>query len=397
MQSVLRMVLLDPCSDSRESLKRMLADMDPVWVEADCPRYDQFPEILSQTTPDIAVIGIDSDPVQGLEMVAETLRAHPKTRVFVTSSVSDSQRILQAMRSGAHEYLTSPVQIDDLLLALDRVRQSRGQNGARTGESMVIAVTGMVGGVGSTCIAVNLACALAADLSRRVVLVDLDMVLGDADVCLDIVHNYTLLDLVENINRLDFTLLKRSLVRHSSGVSFLPHPSSLAEISRIRPDSLKRVIGLLKATFTHVVLDLSNGFRETDIAAMQASDTVLLISQLNVSCLRNLSRLFKALEGSDGMVDHMKVVLNRVGAKDLNIPVERAEEAIGRKVFWQIPNDWQTITSSRNGGVPLVLHSPKSKVAVSINALADDLGGDGKREPEKASNGKRRGLFGLLS
>lgn len=396
MQSVLRMVLVDPCSGTREELKRNLAGLDPVWVEAECAHYAELPDVLNQTNPDIVVIDIDSDPAPALEMVSHVLRTHPTARIFVTSGVTDSQRILQAMRCGAHEYLMTPVQMDDLLPALDRVRQTptRQANGNVT--SKVISVTGVVGGVGATAISVNVGCALAANTSRRVVLVDLDMVMGDADVCLDLVHTYTLIDVVENINRLDFTLLKRSLVQHKSGLWFLPHPSSLADVARVQPDSLKRLIGLLKATFTHVILNLSHSFRDTDIAAMEMSDSVLMVAQLDVSCVRNLSRMFKAVEGSEGLLDRLKVVLNRVGAKELGIPKEKAEQTIGRPVYWQIPNDWQNVAASRAAGIPLVLHSPKSKASQAMTKLAEELAGSSGPVAE-AAPAKRRGLLAMFS
>jgi pilus assembly protein CpaE len=397
MQSVLRMVLVDPCNGTREELKRILAGLDPVWVEAECAHYGELADVLNQTSPDIVVIDIDSDPAAALEMVSQVLRTHPNARIFATSGVTDSQRILQAMRCGAHEYLTTPVQMDDLLPALDRVRQSPAQQGnGGTVTSKVISVTGVVGGVGATAVSVNVGCALAAHPNSRVVLVDLDMVMGDADVCLDLVHTYTLIDVVENINRLDFTLLKRSLVQHKSGLWFLPHPSSLADVSRVHPESLKRLIGLLKATFTHVILNLSHGFRDTDIASMEMSDSVLMVAQLDVSCVRNLSRMFKALEGSDGLLDRLKVVLNRVGAKELGIPLDKAEETIGRGVFWQIPNDWQNVSASRAAGVPLVLHAPKSKASIALIRLAEALAG-GSPATAETNTTKRRGLFSIFS
>ncbi len=403
MQSVLRMVLVDPCSMTREDLKRILAGMDPVWVEAECGHYDELAEILSQTGVDIVIIGIDSDPARALELVAEVGRLSPQTRIFVTSSLSESGPILQAMRAGAHEYLTTPIQMEDMLPALDRVRQATNRNGSTTGSSKVISVTGVVGGVGSTCVAVNAGCSLAADPNRRVVLVDLDLVMGDADVCLDLVHSYTLTDVVENISRLDFTLLKRSLVQHKSGLWFLPHPCNLTDVTRVHADSLKRLIGLLKATFTHVILNLSNGFRDTDIAAMETSDTVLMVAQLDVSCIRNLGRLLKALEGSNGLLDRTKVVMNRVGAKELSIPLEKAEETIGREVYWQIPNDWQSTMAARTAGVPLIVHAPKSKASQAIAKLAIDLdapaegGSTGNNGNSNGSAPKRRGLLAMLT
>src|SRR5437867_1451084 len=108
MQSVLRMVLVDPCSTTREDMKRILADMDAVWVEAECGHYEELPDVISQTKTDIVVIDTDSDTLKGLEMVGHVHRTHPQMRILVTSGNGDSQRILQAMRAGAHEYLSTP-------------------------------------------------------------------------------------------------------------------------------------------------------------------------------------------------------------------------------------------------------------------------------------------------
>jgi pilus assembly protein CpaE len=401
MQSVLRLVLIDPCTASRESLKRLIADMDSVWIEGECHRYDQYSAVFAEAEPDIALFALDSDLNQALALVSETVRLGPRCRILVSSCDGDGQRILQAMRAGAHEYLTQPVQLDDLLAAFERARQFRtARSGGSHAESVVWAVTGAVGGVGCTALAVNLSVALAANPNRRVVLLDLDMVLGDADVCLDLVHHHTLYDVTCDIARLDFTLLKRSLVRHSCGLSFLPHPTSVGESSDVSPAAVKRLLTLLRATFTHVVLDLSKGFRETDIAAMQSADTVLVVGQLDVASLRNMSRLIKTLDPHDDHPERMKLVLNRVGSRDMDIDLSEAEQSLGRKATALIPNDWTNFASARNNGVPLVLQAPKSKAAQAIATLAETLCGSpaGAGAGAKPSNStpRRRGLFSRL-
>ncbi len=97
-------------------------------------------------------------------------------------------------------------------------------------------MAGATGGVGATSIAVNLACVLAADPNNSVVLMDLDVALGDADVFLDTIPEYTLADVAQNVERLDLTLLKRSLTKHSSGVHLLPRPMQLDDVRQITPD-----------------------------------------------------------------------------------------------------------------------------------------------------------------
>src|SRR5205085_3491123 len=117
------------------------------------------------------------------------------------------------------------------------------------------------------------------------------MALGDADVFLDTIPDYTLVDVAQNISRLDFTLLKRSLTKHASGLFLLPRPMQLEDTHLITPDDFQRVIGLLKATFSHLIMDLSKSYSQVDMTALQAADHILLVTQLDLPCLRNVVRL----------------------------------------------------------------------------------------------------------
>ncbi|MGV2336743.1 MAG UNVERIFIED_CONTAM: hypothetical protein LVR18_22460 [Planctomycetaceae bacterium] len=127
------------------------------------------------------------------------------------------------------EYLNLPIQLDDFVAALDRIRISlggaAGDGTARGGQ--IITVVGVSGGVGGTAIAVNTAAILAEDPRNSPVIIDLDLTLGDADVWLDIIPEHSIRDIAENIARLDYGLLKRSLTRHDSGVYLLPRPVEL--------------------------------------------------------------------------------------------------------------------------------------------------------------------------
>ena len=126
------------------------------------------------------------------------------------------------------------------------------------------------------------------------------MALGDADVFLDAIPDYTLVDVAQNISRLDFSLLKRSLTKHSSGLYLLPRPVQLQDASLVSPDDLTRVLGLLKATFTHLIIDCSKSYNELDFVALKSAKDVLLITQLDLPCLRNVVRLMFAINESSG-------------------------------------------------------------------------------------------------
>ena len=41
------------------------------------------------------------------------------------------------------------------------------------------------------------------------------------------------------------------------------------------------------------------------------------------------------------------------------ISLKKAQETIGREIFWQLPNDYRTMVEVRNNGVPLIEHLSK--------------------------------------
>lgn len=399
MSNVLRLAIVDPNDATRETLKSMLLGMEMIWLEAECSRYEFFGDVVAQTHPDIGVVAIDRDPERALELVTKLGESSPDCSVLVLSSSNDANLILQAMRAGAKEFLPQPIRIEDLLAALGRIserRFGRGENKPRG--SQVIAVAGAIGGVGTTSLAVNLGCALAKDPRNSVALVDLDLCLGDADVFLDTIPDYTLVDVAQNVTRLDFTLLKRSLTKHSSGLFLLPRPVQLADISLITPEDLQRVIGLLKATFTHLVFDLSKSYSPIDVIALEMATQVLLVTQLDLPCLRNVVRLMMSFGEMNGLDQKVKIVINRVGLDAGHITLKKAQETIGREIFWQVPNDYRTMVEARNNGVPLIDQAPKASVTHSISALAESLSGDGKSSAiaEAAKKSGLGRLFGLL-
>ena len=262
----------------------------------------------------------------------------------------------------------------------------------------MIAVLGSRGGVGTTTLAVNLAATLAADPTNAVALIDLDLALGDADIALEVsgVENISIADLARNIERLDMNFLKRAMAKHeSSNLSILRHPLEISEVASIHEVHVERVLNLLKISYTHLVIDLSKSLLPTDLMALRMADLILLTAQLELSSLRNVVRLVHSLGQEDNLADKVRVVINRQGAESVEegISKQKAEEVIGKPIFWQVPNDPKAVIASRVSGQPLVIQAPKSKAQLSINGLAQALYG----KPVSSAGEPRSGKWGFFS
>ncbi|MCL4204113.1 MAG: response regulator [Pirellulaceae bacterium] len=373
MSLILRAGIIDPEIGGRELLRATLARLDAALVETECDDYASGPRFAKDQDLDVVFVGIDANPQQAIEAIRRLSAECERCPVIAFSRSNDGTLILRSIRAGAKEFLTIPINADDLATALQTVKDQVELSGSRRRRSTVIAVAGATGGAGSTSLAVNLATILAADPAKAVVLVDLDIPLGDADVLLDAVHEHTLMDVAENVARLDFDLLRRSLKRLDSGLYLLPRPAELQEASLIDETVLRRILSLLEAGFSHVIVDLSKGYTPLDLAALQQADITLMVAQLNLPSLRNCVRLLKAFRQMDDMDKKVRIVVNRFVADQGPIRLKKAQEILGREIFWQIPNDYRLMVDVCNNGVPLIQQAPKAAITQSIAAMAEAL------------------------
>ena len=288
MRDVIRVVLVDPNEESRQALQRLLGSMGSVWIAEVLPSYEIAASRIVDIAPDLCLVALDSGPGQAVELIASMVQSLPHAIVLPASSSSDRTLILKSIRAGAREFLTLPTEATELLEIITRLFRGRGDSTSSAIKGpQIITVTGAAGGVGCTSLAVNLATSMAGSHEFETILLDFDLMFGSVDACLDIIPDNTLINVVQSFDRLDLTLLKRSMTRHSSGLYVLPHPVALEDAAKIDPETLKRVLGLLKAAFPCLIIDTSKGLQTSDFVAFEMADVILMIIVLDLTCLRN--------------------------------------------------------------------------------------------------------------
>ncbi|MCE9566570.1 MAG: AAA family ATPase [Planctomycetes bacterium] len=396
-----RVAIVDPTESTRESLRTLLLGVDFVWLDNECARYEYFADVIQSAPPELVIVALDADKNKALQLIQQLSAEHPTLPILTISH--DHQALLQSLQKGAKYFLTHPVGLQDILSALRRaLGEHSGGASSQSGRitqnttSSVVALLGSRGGVGTTTIAVNLAATLAADPNHAVALLDLDLALGDADISLEVSgsENISIADLAHNIERLDMNFLRRALAKHEgTGLSILRHPLEIGQVGMIHEQHVDRIVNLLKMSYTNLILDLSKGLLPTDLTGLRMADQILLVAQLELASLRNVVRLLHCLGGEDGLVEKIRVVINRQGAETIEegISIKKAEEVIGKPIFWQIPNDSKSVIGARVAGHPLIKFAPKSAVQKSFVGLSQAMYG----KPASGGNkGSKRGWFG---
>ena len=185
---------------------------------------DALLESLGNPTPDICLVDFDKDR-HSAAIVAERIHSGlPETAVFAVSSQTHPEAILEAMRSGCGEYLVKPLDREQLVKAIARIG-SRRKEKQEQGRAQVLAFMGSKGGCGTTTLATQLGALLASSFSRNSLLLDLHPDFGDAALYLKLIKGrFNFFELLENADRLDADFLQSFVMRHSSGLDFIPAP-----------------------------------------------------------------------------------------------------------------------------------------------------------------------------
>ncbi len=393
LKDAIRIVLVDPTEESRHTLQRQLSGIAEVWLADVCGQYEGTEKRVAEIAPDLVLVVLDAHPANGIALVQTIAQRIPRAAVLPASRDRDSALILRSIRAGAREFLPLPTEPIDLLESIKRLIQPHGetQEAANRGPQ-IVTITGASGGVGCTSLAVNLGCSLAKAATHETILADFDLLFGSVDACLDILPEHTLQGVVQNIDRLDLTLLKRSLTRHASGLYVLPHPVAMEDAAKLDPESLRRLLTMLKAAFPSVLIDTSKGLQTSDFVAFEMADVILLVLQLDLTCLRNTARLLQLFQQFEGLIDRVKLVANRVGSHDAEIGLKKAEETLRMPITWQIPNATKLFFTARAKGVPIDALANGSKAHQAILEIARAV----RPFPAVEETKPKKGLFAAL-
>jgi pilus assembly protein CpaE len=377
--------VLHPTTLKLRELLRACGDRQgPVMVP-----FAQADETLPRTSADLVVVVLSPDPQTGLAVLRKA-RARAVAPILAVGQVSEPRLILRALHGGADHFIDEAELEPQLESVLGRLQHKDEQPKAPAGK--LVSLLGASGGSGTSTLAVNLAAVLAGD-HQRCALVDLKPAVGDLAALLDLKPTHTLADLCLNAGRMDRSMFETALTPHPSGIHLLAPPQMYDDIRLITTQGVKKSLALARESFPWTVADLEDCFHEEQVVALRGADAILLVFRLDFTSLRNTRRVLDYLNQLDVPADRVRLVTNRYGqAKEL--PAEEAEQALGLKIAYFIPDDPKTVNGANNTGVPAVLKAPATKVAQSIVQLARGLK---PAAPGKSANGLARGVSWLTS
>jgi pilus assembly protein CpaE len=352
---------------------------------------------LQDSRAEVVVVDIPAQDSQRAIRTIELIRATTlQIAIFANGEMTQPASIVASMRAGAGEYLDHSAGYEALLEALTRFSSARTRTPGGAGKAKVFTFLSAKGGAGCTTCAVNTALALQQS-HGDVVLVDFAPI-GHAALHLNLRPQFGVLDALQNLHRLDVSLLDGLMTPTKEGLHLLAGPQQPYP-SEPTPGELARLFDLLVNHYRFVVVDASSRLDATTRLLSDLSNAVLVVAQTDVVSLWSAGRIHAFLEEGTGR-DRLRMVLNRYkkipGFTDADV-----EQVTSCKVLWKVPNAFHAVSPAIDQGAPVVMQEGP-EISRSYRALAETLAeassnSDGGPDLVYGQEGARKKAPGRLS
>ena len=389
-------IIVDDIAETRENIRKLLQFDPNVEVVGVARTGAEGIKVASETMPDVVLMDINMPDMDGIAATEKIRSKLPATQIVILSVQSDSNYMRRAMLAGARDFLTKPPDVDELTSAIQRAgtmakqekmkeMTTRAAVKAATGPSgtgpllfpgayngKIITVYGPKGGTGATTVTANLAVALHSDDSP-VVVVDARLQFGDLSFFFNEQTKTNLTDLTSRSDQLDPEVVEEVLLKHeTTGINILAAPSRPEQAEGVVGDNFVDVLRYLKRMFAYVLIDTGSGLDDVTLAAIDASDLVVVITTQDIPSIKNI-RLFLDLTDALGFPrEQVVLVMNRFD-KRRNVTPERVSEIAKSKVVATLPLEEKFVIPAMDRGVPFLIDNKNHPVSRGIFKLAQGV------------------------
>lgn len=359
-------------SDLRQLLGSSTGGDQLAFVEGSSATMATLPDL---GTHDLLIIDCPAPVRADMDAIEAITHANPKLAVLLQCATKSPEMLIDAMRAGVREVLTTPVTRDELLAAIARVKKRMAADTEEKPRGKIIAFLSCKGGSGATFTSTNLGYALATQYNKKVLLVDLDFQYGDASFFIaDTRPVATVVDVAKQPERIDAHVLSSSSIQVTQTYSLLPAPEDPEKAIGLLPEHIDRLLSVATENYDFVILDVERALDVLSIRALDRADLIFLVMQPMVPYVRDSQKLLRLFRSLDYSPRKVHLLGNRSDA-ETDLPPKAIEKALGINFYRKLPNDFIHASASVNLGVPVAKHAPGSPIARALNELAADLVG----------------------
>jgi pilus assembly protein CpaE len=381
---MLRGAIICPDQQLLAELKDALAETHRVGIVRIVDRYVEGVELvrfLRAAAPEVVFLSVESRR-KALDLASAIESQAPGTQVVAVDREVNSSTLVETMRAGIREFLSSPFEAEVVQQTLQRTEQILERRPPSIESTdLLLAFIPAKAGVGCSTIALNTSIALSQLPDTKTLLSDFDLNCGIVDFMLQTESKHSIATAAENAHQMDETLWDK-LVTTRGDLDFIP-AGRTAPGFRIDAMQIRYLLEFARRNYKVICTDLSGILEKFSIEILHEAKQIFLVCTPEVPSLhlaREKLRFFRTMD-LDGRV---KILLNRSQKRSL-IPFSEIEKLLGRPIFMSFPNDYVGVHKALTAGKQV---SPASELGKGFLALAKAI--RNPQEPAKA------GFFELL-
>lgn len=362
-------IIIDEDENTGNIIKSYLSSDEKINICGVFTDYEAGLEALSNTGKCVLFIDVSRNFDRAVAQIKNIKDKYKDVFVAALSDKTSTENIIKVMRAGAKEFITKPVIQTKFLETLEEIKAEYFST-EQIDTCKIISTFSNKGGIGKTSIAVNLAVELAQMTKEKVALIDLNLQLGDVATFLDLAPAFAMDYISDNINNLDDEELLKAMTRYkNTSLYVIADPLNVDKSQDITAEQIKKILSALKRTFSYIVIDIASNIDSKTITALDYSDLILLISTANLPAIRSTQRCMEFFKKLNYGSEKTKLVLNRYMDNE-EIKTPDIEEVFKQKVYWKIPNNYLTMMSAINKGVPVNEINPEANISVNYKTFA---------------------------
>ena len=343
----------------------------------------------SAPTPNLILLESRREPKELLASLRQLSEVcDPSSKVVIISHYNDVWLYRELIRSGISEYVVAPVSMADIVAVISAIFIDPEAD--PMGRS--IAFIGAKGGVGSSTIAHNVAWSMSSLFSTEVVVADMDLPYGTANINFDQDPAQGIAEAVFSAERIDEVYLDRLLAQCAEHLSLLAAPSTLERVYDFDGDAFSQVIEIAQRSAPLLVLDIPHVWNGWTRTTLSQADEIVITATPELANLRNAKNLIDTLRKLRPNDAPPHLIVNQVGVpKRPEISAKEFAEPLELTPLAVIPFDPQLFGNAANNGRMLGEMDAKHAIVHSMVEMAHVLTG---RSEVKAK--KKPGLGNLL-
>jgi pilus assembly protein CpaE len=314
------------------------------------------------------------------------LRRDPNYRhipVIVITAKDELSEKLKAFELGADDYLVKPFQPEELVARMG-ILARRGKamqivhqmEATQKGNSVVVTVHSLRGGLGCSSIVVNLGLAFFKLWGRQTLVMDGVLTAGQVALMLDAKPTATWENLVgveaENV---DDVVATEMMCSHKSGIHYVASPRFPIAADTFAADALRLLLEQFKNQNEFIAVDTSHDFSDMTIHLLSMSTSILLVMAPEMASLRTTMSALEIYDRLGISLDKVKIVLNN-NSSNPAIKQAQLEKVLKHPIDFVLPYEAGEVNRALNFGQPFILHNPDLQICLDLEMMAYQLSDD---------------------